>query len=1723
MTMRSRVTLIIVLGTVAVSAVTGWSVVSARQKPAWSPTTGQSSTQLADGRWLLLGGESAAGPTRGGAIVDPATGTITNLDASMTTPREGHTATVLADGTVLIVGGRGPLRQLAATAELFDPQTGAFMPLGMDGGTPRADHTATLLSDGRVLVVGGTASGDRVASDAEIWDVSTQHVAPVGQLRHARSGQTATLLGDGSVVLTSGTDASGRRVAQAEIIDPSTGRTADIVAPVDDGAPAHLTASTPADGALDVSVTTRMALRFSRPLRVESVNAATVTLTGPDGPVDSAIVPAEGGRLAFLWPRVSLRHDSVYTVTMVGPSDVLGGPLLAAPVTFTTAAEPVRASDGSDEEGWVPDERSRSNGWRTERPPSPWESLPPLLAEPGVTAISGRVLTLDGRPLAGVALGVEGDATVHSDRTGRFLLKLTASATARRVLQIDGAPASRPNRRYGFFEHGSIIRAGTTNVLPFTIWMPKLDTAHQVTIPSPTTNEVVVTTPYIPGLELHIPPNTVITGEDGKPVRQISITPIPVDRPPFPLPTNFIVPVYFTIQPGGAYVHTGGSGLKGAQLVYPNYKHAPAGQRVQFYHYDPDVKDWYVYGMGTVNATATQVKPDATTRLYAFTGAMFNDGDPTPADGKPAGAPTRQDPVDPSTGIFVMSKTDLYLPDVIPLAMTRTYNSGDGFARPVGRSMTHAYAIFLHSEQQYQQVDLILPEGGKVHYVRTSPGTGWTDAVFVHKETSTTSATPTTFYKSVISWNGNGWDLKLIDGTVFVFGELAPLQAIRDRYGNTVTITHANGQSGNITQVTSPNGRWISFTYDGSNRITQAKDNIGRIVAYTYDANGNLSTVTDPENGVTTYTYDASNRMVTIKDGRNIAYVTNQYQNGRISRQSLADSAAVYQSAYTLDGAGKITQTDITDPRGNVERLTFNADHYIVTDVEAVGASVQRTTTTERQAGSNLVTAVTDGLGRRTEFTYDANGHVLTTTRLAGTADAVTTTYTYEPVFGQLLTVTDPLNHTSTLGYDTLGRLTSATDPLGHQTTLGWNAVNQLTSITDALQHASQFGYTGGDLTSVTDPASAVRRQFVDGAGRVVQTTDALGRQTRSIWDKLNRITAVTDPLGGQTSFAYDPNGNLLTLTDALTHTTTYAYDANDRVATRTDPLQRMASYQYDANGHVTQATDRKGQVTSYQYDALDRLSRITYADASMIDYTYDLGDRLTQIVDSVNGTITRAYDGLDRLMSEASPSGTVSYTYDADGRRATMTVAGQGTVTYGYDDAHRLTSITQGTNAIGMTYDDANRRSTLTLANGIVATYGYDSADHLTSLAYTLNGNPVGDLTYAYDLAGQRTSVGGSLARTGLPQALGSATVDAGNQLVASGGTTLLFDSNGNLTSDGTTSYTWNARNQLVGLSGAASASFQYDGFGRRRGKTVNGTTTNFLHDGLNLVQELSGGGTPTANLLTGLGVDETFARTDGSGTSTLLVDALGSTLELADGSGTAQTQYTFDPFGASTLSGAASSNATQFTGRENDGTGLYYYRARFYSPDLHRFISEDPIGSAGGINHFAYVADAPTGYTDPLGLKPSAGFGDDGDGGDDAGADDKRWPPAGCRAQCLNDWFAAHPEAIKLGMLPIPDELLGEIISSLPQEVQVALTKLGIYPTKIGGGGSPQFYDPATGQYLSNLAPVASNIRQFLVGLVQGYGSANGAPVPPPLSAAGGLGQVIGSFFGNIISVIK
>ena len=136
--------------------------------------------------------------------------------------------------------------------------------------------------------------------------------------------------------------------------------------------------------------------------------------------------------------------------------------------------------------------------------------------------------------------------------------------------------------------------------------------------------------------------------------------------------------------------------------------------------------------------------------------------------------------------------------------------------------------------------------------------------------------------------------------------------------------------------------------------------------------------------------------------------------------------------------------------------------------------------------------------------------------------------------------------------------------------------------------------------------------------------------------------------------------------------------------------------------------------------------------------------------------------------------------------------VTGQTAVSYTYDNANRLTQITRGTPTVSFAYDNANRRSSLTLPNGIVMSYSYDDSSELTAITYTHSGSTLGDLSYTYDLAGRRASMGGSYARVGLPLAVSSAVYNANNQLTQWGTASLFYDENGNMTSDGANNLAW-------------------------------------------------------------------------------------------------------------------------------------------------------------------------------------------------------------------------------------------------------------------------------------------------------------------------------------------
>jgi len=165
-------------------------------------------------------------------------------------------------------------------------------------------------------------------------------------------------------------------------------------------------------------------------------------------------------------------------------------------------------------------------------------------------------------------------------------------------------------------------------------------------------------------------------------------------------------------------------------------------------------------------------------------------------------------------------------------------------------------------------------------------------------------------------------------------------------------------------------------------------------------------------------------------------------------------------------------------------------------------------------------------------------------------------------------------------------------------------------------------------------------------------------------------------------------------------------------------------------------------------------------------------------------------------------------------------------------------------------------------------------------------------------------------------------------------------------------------------------TASFQYDASGRRVGKTLNGKTQTYLYDGADIIQE---SGTKNATYTQGTGIDEPLLRKAGNQREYYLADALGSIVGLMDESAAITTSYSYSPYGKKATAGFASDSPYGFTAREDDGTGLYFYRARYYSPEQKRFIAEDSIGfESGDSNFYAYVGGDPVNATDPSGNSP-------------------------------------------------------------------------------------------------------------------------------------------------------
>jgi RHS repeat-associated protein len=353
-------------------------------------------------------------------------------------------------------------------------------------------------------------------------------------------------------------------------------------------------------------------------------------------------------------------------------------------------------------------------------------------------------------------------------------------------------------------------------------------------------------------------------------------------------------------------------------------------------------------------------------------------------------------------------------------------------------------------------------------------------------------------------------------------------------------------------------------------------------------------------------------------------------------------------------------------------------------------------------------------------------------------------------------------------------------------------------------------------------------------------------------------------------------------------------------------------------------------------------------------------------------------YDELNRLMTLTSHQGVFMFGSDDASRRESLAYPNGVSIDYDHDNANQLTALHLLDSGMSLlskfdyTYDDAGNRGTRTTLDG-VTTYTYDDLDRLTDAVGPDPVNPLLTLTesYDYDAVGNRIS---SHLATGQVH-------DNANRLLEDSGFTYTYDLNGNLaskqdkvTSDLTT-YDWDVEDRLIAVhTPTQTVTFRYDTLGRRIEK-AGATTTRYIYDQEDIIEERDGSNALTFRHVHGPGIDEPLAKRDmlAGQTTFLHVDGPGSITDSTNAAGQINPEYRYDSYG-NVLVGAGSAGHA-FTGREwEPETALFHYRERYYDSSVGRFISEDPLAGASiTTNLYIYAGDSPLTFTDPWGLSPA------------------------------------------------------------------------------------------------------------------------------------------------------
>jgi RHS repeat-associated protein len=727
-------------------------------------------------------------------------------------------------------------------------------------------------------------------------------------------------------------------------------------------------------------------------------------------------------------------------------------------------------------------------------------------------------------------------------------------------------------------------------------------------------------------------------------------------------------------------------------------------------------------------------------------------------------------------------------------------------------------------------------------------------------------------------------------------------------------------------RITDPRGYVTRIAVDRFGLPTRVEEPLGRTTVTSRNRHGLPEQVVEPGGVVTAYAYDD--------------------QTGNVTQAVNWETGSAV--TYEYDPA---THLPVRVSMGSVDL------HYSYTAAGALQSlRVGTDTTFYTSDARGRVRTVTDAAKRVASMAYDPAGFQNTVSMVSPSPAGGTHTVEYvHDGYGRTVRTRSSAGDSAVVSLDSLNRVRFAVDAAGDTVTNTWSGT-RLYQVRDAAGKVYTFNTNRlGWLDSEVDPQGRIRHWAYDRAGNLIGHKNHRAQVTGYAYDALGRPTFVDADVDRW--FAYDPLGRWEAGWNAESRDTLF-FDRLGRLERqvtvmggrryelrstwRTEgvrsnldvlsPWQRSAAWGYGPSMHLTSVSDFGGGTTQLsQYNRVGQPGRATFPGGTLLQqFAYDTAS---------------GRPAASTWSPATANSLTRSYVFDARGLLSSRHGAGrhQG---YEYDAVGQLTQHADWTMTLQLVCEDEQRLNC-------------HSEVSLDTTA--VQG-------YAYDPVGNRTDAGASL--------------EAGtNRYGAFNGWTLQYDLDGNLTAKtaagsagGSYQYTWDSEGQLTGsnLNGIGWVSYGYNAFGQRVRRTSPvGAVQRYLYDGDDLLMELDAAGDPVREYTYYPGVDLPHSVRQNGQTYYYALEYPGHVAGLVTAAGQVVNRYEYTPFGKTLSMTEGVPNPLQYMARELDSdAGLYYVRNRWYDPALERFVSEDPIGLAGGPNLYGYAGNSPTNLRDPSGL---------------------------------------------------------------------------------------------------------------------------------------------------------